>query len=116
MLLPRFRLVTPSTVYSCCALRVPLMLNPPVMLVTVEAALAVTPPAITPGMVRIRSTTLRPLSAMSRSCRLVTHVGALAGFGLDLQLARFGLTVTVSVTLPTSSTMSPTLTLERREG
>jgi len=40
VLLPRFRFVIPSSVYSCSRLRVPLTWKLPVMLFTVEAAFA----------------------------------------------------------------------------
>ena len=109
VLLPRLRLVTPSTVYSCCNARVPLMLSWSTTLVTVEVVRL--RPVITPGTIFMRSTMLRPLSAMSRSWRFVTMSERSPDSVWICSRPASASTVMDSETLPTSSTRMPTFTL-----
>ena len=111
LLLPRLRLVTPSTVYSCWLLRAPLMLKLPTTFCTVEVVIV--PPAMTPGMVLNRSAMLRPLSARSRSCLLVTRSERSADSDWICSRPVSASTVTVSAMSPTSSTKSPMLIADR---
>src|SRR6185369_16040225 len=113
VLLPRFRLVTPSTVYSCCSARVPLMLSWSTTLVTVEVVRL--RPVITPGTIFMRSTMLRPLRAMSRSWRLVTMSERSPDSVWICSRPASASTVMDSETLPTSSTRMPTFTLVAME-
>jgi hypothetical protein len=105
VLFPRFRFVTPSTVYSCWLNRVPLTLNWPTTFCTVEVVIVV--PATTPGMVLKRSVMFRPFRARSRSCVLVTRSERSADSDWICRRPRGASTVSVSATLPTSRTRSP---------